>query len=226
MQNIREILLAQADEDYAAFHRKICPNAGEVIGVRLPELRKLAKQIARENWRAFLAQSAEYYEEILLQGLVIGCAKCPLEERLALIAGFVPQIRNWAICDTFCSGLKAAEKNPEAFWEFLLPYLAAEQEFMVRFGVVMLLDHYVRRPEWSMRAVEQIMELKHEGYYVKMAAAWALAEAVIYFPQDMLIFFQNRLPEPETRKMMVRKLLDSRRISAEDKQMWQNLLAQ
>ncbi len=225
MRNIRKDLLTQADSSYAEFHRKICPNAGEVIGVRLPALRKLAREIVREDWRAFLSEPAEYYEEILLQGLVIGYAKCPLAERMDLIAGFVPGIQNWAVCDSFCTSLKSAEKESETFWTFLQPYLAAEQEFSVRFGVVMLLDYYVRKPEWCMKVVEKVLALTHEGYYVKMAVAWTLAEAVIHFPQVVPEYLTAHFPEPETCKMMVRKLLDSRRVSDADKEMWRKMAA-
>ena len=83
-----------------------------IIGVRTPALGKLAKEIAKGDWRNFLSNSKEeYYEEILINGLVIAYAKCDVEERLNYIESFVPKIDNWAICDSFCNTLKFVNKN-------------------------------------------------------------------------------------------------------------------
>lgn len=110
---LREQLLEMADPGYRDFHAALVPGVGNIIGIRLPLLRGIARQIARGDWRTFLAaDDLLYYEERMLQGLVIGYAKCTPGEKLEHVARFVPKIDNWAVCDCFCWRLKAAERAP------------------------------------------------------------------------------------------------------------------
>lgn len=109
---IREQIFQLADEDYQKFSSKLLPTTNNILGVRLPQLRKLAKVIAKEDWRKFLVNSdVKYFEEIMLQGLVLGYAKSDIEEILKYVADFVPKIDNWSVCDSFCTGLKFTKNN-------------------------------------------------------------------------------------------------------------------
>ena len=96
-ETIRGQLLACAEPTYRAFSAKLLPtvDAARILGVRLPTLRKMAKQIAREDWRAYLADAGEdSLEELMLQGMVIGCVKTDLDDILPYVAAFVPKIDN------------------------------------------------------------------------------------------------------------------------------------
>ena len=104
MRNIREELFDKQDLKYKEFHSGLCPNVDKIIGVRIPELREMAKEIAKTNYEEFLENAQdEYYEELVLQGLVIGYAKISIEETLKYLEKFVPKINSWAVCDTTCS---------------------------------------------------------------------------------------------------------------------------
>ena len=140
---LREQLLEMADPAYRDFNASLIPGAGEILGVRIPRLRALAREIARgDAWREFVdAPAAGSFEERLVQGLVIGYAKCGTAEKLELVARFVPRIDNWALCDCFCWKLRAAERAP--MWEFIQPYFCAEAEYDVRFAAVMATGNFV-----------------------------------------------------------------------------------
>ncbi len=113
-QYIKEKIFELSDSKYKEFHSKLCPNTNNIVGVRVPILRNLAKEIAKGNWIDYLSQPEnEYYEEIMLQGMVIGLAKMDIDERIKYIEEFVPKIYNWGICDTFCAGLKCFKSNKE-----------------------------------------------------------------------------------------------------------------
>ena len=118
---IRQELLMLAEEEYASFSAALLPGVEGILGVRLPVLRRLAARIAKDNWRSYLQEGPEdYFEEIMLKGMVIGAAKAPWPETLCLIAQFVPKIDNWSVSDSFCNSLKAAVKSPPAeMWQFL-----------------------------------------------------------------------------------------------------------
>lgn len=132
---LRDQLLELQEPKYMKFTAALMPGVENVLGIRLPVLRKIARQIAAGDWRTYLAEAEDFYfEERMLQGLVIGCARCTPAEKLEHVARFVPKINNWAVCDCFCWRLKAAERQP--MWEFIQPYFRSEAEYDVRFAVV------------------------------------------------------------------------------------------
>ena len=133
-----------ADPAYQAFQQKLVPDVTNLLGVRVPALRQLARELVRGDWRGYLeAARHDTYEETMLQGLVLGCARMEPDELFARLAAFVPHIDNWAVCDVTCGGLRAVGKCREQAAGFLTPYLSAPREFDVRFGVVMLMDHFI-----------------------------------------------------------------------------------
>ena len=144
MEELREKLFSLADEKYKEFHGSLCPGTNNIIGIRVPILRNLAGSIAKEDWREYLKNAKDdYYEEVMLQGMVIGLAKMEFDERIEYVKEFIPKIDNWAVCDVTCAGFKFTKKNMEEVWKFLKPYLASNKEFEIRFAVVMLLDFYI-----------------------------------------------------------------------------------
>jgi len=123
--NIREQLLELAEDEYKKFSSSLLPGIDNLLGVRLPALRKIAKQIAKKDWRNYLENANDiYFEEIMLQGMVLGYInEDDIENVLGYIVDFVPKISNWSICDSFCVGLKMTNKNKERIWDFLQQYL-------------------------------------------------------------------------------------------------------
>lgn len=217
MDQIREKIFELADEKYKEFHSGLCPNTNNIVGVRVPVLRNYAKELAKGNFKNYLANAKdEYYEEVMLQGMVIGLAKMELEERLDNIKRFVPKIDNWAICDVFCAGLKFVNKNKEKVWKFLKQYLKSNKEFEIRFGVVMLLDFYITE-DYIDRVIKILNEIKHEGYYVKMAVAWAISICYIKFPSKTMKLLQENELDDFTYNKALQKIIESYRVSEEDK---------
>lgn len=215
---IREQLLAMADGKYQQFSSALLPNIGNILGVRLPELRRLAKQIARGDWRSYLAEApSEYFEEIMLQGMVIGYAKAGIEERLDWAASFIPRINSWSVCDSFCSGLKCAGDYKERVWDFLQPYLSSRREYEIRFAVVMLLTYYVEE-EYIDRILLLLDKIRHEGYYVKMAVAWAISICYVKLPEPTLAYLQNNSLDDFTYRKALQKITESYRVDQAAKQ--------
>ncbi|RAV22826.1 DNA alkylation repair protein [Paenibacillus contaminans] len=216
---MKEQLLDLADENYRKFSASLIPNINNVLGVRLPELRKIARKIAAGDWRNYLAQAdSDYFEEIMLQGMVIGYAKSDIEEILRYTADFIPKIDNWSVCDSFCAGLKFTIPHRERVWAFLQPYLRSSQEYEIRFGVVMLLDFYIDA-EYMKRVFQLLDEAKHEGYYVKMAVAWALSICYVKLPEPTLAYLQSNTLDDFTFNKALQKITESYRVDPEAKKM-------
>jgi len=214
---IRKQIFGLADEEYRKFQSALCPGTGNIVGVRVPKLRKLAKEIARGDWRRYLeAAESEYFEEVMLQGMVIGYADADPEEKLGLAAGFVPKIDNWAVCDSFCTGLKFTKDNMQRVWEELQSYLSSKAEFDIRFGVVMLLSYYVE-DSYIGRVLELLQGIRHEGYYVKMAVAWAVSICYVRFPERTTAFLKDNTLDDFTFNKSLQKITESLRVDRETK---------
>ena len=215
--SIRKQLMEMADEEYRKFSSSLIPNVDNILGVRLPELRKLAKNIAKGDWRTYLAQADNrYFEETMLQGLVIGYAKTDIEERLRYVADFVPRIDNWSVCDSFCTGLKFTKNYRSLMWDFLQPYLSSDKEYEIRFGVVMLLLYFVE-DEYIERVLQWMDRIRHEGYYVKMAVAWAISVCYVKYPEPTMAFLKNNTLDDFTYNKALQKIIESLRVDSETK---------
>lgn len=214
---IREQLFELSDEKYQRFQRKLCPDTDNIIGVRIPSLRKLAKEIAKGDWREYLKVAEdEYYEEAMLQGMVIGYSKADITEMLNYIQDFIPKINNWAVCDSFCSGLKYTKKNKDTLWEIIKTYLHSKKEFEIRFAVVMLLGYYIEE-KYIDKVLLLLDKVKHEGYYVKMAVAWTISICYIKFPGQTMKYLNTNSLDNFTYNKSLQKITESLRVDKETK---------
>ena len=219
MYDLRDKLFELSDDKFKTFHSRLCPNTDNIIGVRLPLLRQLAKEIAKGDWRNFLSNSKEeYYEEILINGLVIAYAKCDVEERLNYIESFVPKIDNWAICDSFCNTLKFVNKNKEIMWEFIQSYLKSYNEFEIRFAVVIILNYYITE-DYIDLVLKTLDNIKHDGYYVKMAVAWAISMCFIKFEEKTMAYLKDNSLDDFTYNKSLQKISESLRIDKNTKEL-------
>lgn len=215
---LRRSLHDLEDEGYRAFHSRLITSRYPLRGVRLPNLRRIAGEIAKGNWREYLACcQTDTYEEVMLHGMVLGATRGDFEEILSRMAEFIPLIDNWAICDSTCMAFKLAKKHRERTWEFLRPYLASTEEFELRFAVVMLLDHFVTEEDID-RVLEFLGGIRHEGYYVKMAVAWAVSVCYVKFPERTMALLQSGCLDLFTHNKAIQKCVESYRVSDGDKQ--------
>lgn len=216
-KSIKEQLFELVDEDYRKFSSSLIPNVKNILGIRLPELRKLAIKIAKEDWRSYLANAeGDYFEEIMLQGMVIGYVKTDIEEILHYVAGFVPKIDNWSVCDSFCIGLKFTARNKERVWSFLQPYLLSEKEYEIRFAVVMLLDFYIEE-EYILRVLSHLDSIVSKDYYVKMAVAWAISICYVRLPETTMKYLMSNSLDDMTYNKALQKITESLRVDKDTK---------
>lgn len=219
-EDIRQILLSMAEADYARFSQALLPGVDGVLGVRLPALRRLAAAIAKEDWRDHLQRAPEeYFEEIMLKGMVIGQAPDNWPEKLCFIAQFVPKIDNWSVCDSFCGSLKkTVKKHPEEIWQFLAPYLVSLAPYDQRFAVVMMLTHYLHEP-YLPQVLERLSTVHSEHYYVQMAVAWAISMCYVKEPIVTMPYLESELWDDFTYNKALQKIIESRQITDEQREL-------
>ncbi len=213
-----EELFELADKKYQKFHSGLCPNTNNIIGVRVPKLRDIAKRIAKENPQEFLEKIDDtYYETVMLYGFVIGYMKGTIEERKKYLDIFVPKIDNWAICDCSCSTYKFTNKNREEMWEYIKKYFNSKKEFELRFAIIMMLDYYLI-DEYIDAVFEIINRIHHDGYYVKMAVAWLISVAFVKYESKTRDFLNNNNLDEFTYNKALQKIVESNRVSKEIKE--------
>lgn len=217
--NIKERLLLEAEKDYKKFSNSLIPNINNILGVRLPVLRKIAAEIYKtNNWQDFLKfNDCEFMEETMLQGMIVGLIKQEPEEILDYVKDFVPKINNWAVCDCFCSGLKFTRKNKQLVWEFIQPYFYSTEEYEIRFAYVMLLSHFIDN-DYIDKILKLIDEFKDERYYAKMAAAWTLSICYVKFPQKTFDYLKVSRLKNWTFNKGIQKICESYRVNKTDKE--------
>ena len=223
--DIKEKLNSLRDDNYREFQSKLIPDLKKpIIGVRLPVLRKLAKEEAKKDYKEFLNQcSDDTYEEIMVQGFVIGCASISEDERFLLIERFLPKIDNWAVCDGFCGSLKFTKKCRERMWKLMEECMESGEEYKIRFAMVMMLDYYADE-EYCSKAFQYFDRNLHEGYYVKMAAAWAISQYFVKVREKTMAYLKNTAALDEwTYQKSLQKILESYRVSPEDKAVIQEM---
>ncbi len=218
-EDIQKRLLKESDEKYKKFSSALLPTTEQekILGVRLPVLRKFAREIYKNSGTLFLQENnLQYFEEIMLQGMIIGLVKDDDKVIKKYIKNFITKIDNWSVCDSFCCGLKFVKGREENFLEFIKPYLHSKKEYEVRFAVVILLDYYIcdKYIDTVLNLLEQV---KHEGYYAKMATAWAISMCYVKYPQKTFEFLKNTKLNSQTVNKAVQKITESLKVDSEAK---------
>lgn len=211
--DLRQELFANQDLKYRDFHKKLVPNVDEdkIIGVRVPIMRKIAKQAYKENAQNKL----EYYEELMVQGLVVGMKKCSVDEHIADLKEFVPMINSWGVCDSCSSACKFVKKDLSAYFDVIKAFNTG-REYETRYAIVMLMDYYLV-DDYIDEVLSILTSIESDYYYVNMALAWAYSFVYIKYPQKMIsIFEQNTLPK-FVQNTAIQKIRDSFRVEKADK---------
>lgn len=211
-QTLERLRQAQ-DLPYQTFQKRLIPGKDNILGVRMPVLRKLAREIMREDWRGWLDQQPmpdPWYEQAILRGIVIAAAPMDLAERFSRLAAFVPYIDNWAVCDCVCASLDLSDRA--AWWDFVQPYLHSTEEFPARFGAVMLLELFEGADD-LMRTLTALCAIPAQDYNARMGIAWALSQCGARFPEKTLDFLAQSGLDAWTHRKALQKMLESRRVS-------------
>ncbi|MBE6657788.1 MAG: DNA alkylation repair protein [Ruminococcaceae bacterium] len=218
-EDLKEQLYRLSDPEYRVFQSALLPTVplNRVIGVRVPALRRLARQMTRAGQTmpylsgAVLPHST-YDEDNLHAFLIEGIddyGSC-----MAELQRFLPYIDNWATCDLMAPPVLGTQ--PEHLYKTVKVWLESAHEFTVRYGLVTLMRHFLDE-RYSRDVLYLVSAVTHEGYYVKMAAAWLMAEALAGHWEDAYPFLASEALPVWTRKKAVQKALESRKLTPEQK---------
>jgi len=209
------VLKENANTKLAEFSTMLTPGVKNVMGVKLPILRDLAKKIAKDDWRTFLDNNKEqYFEEYMLRSMVISYAKMDFDDRVHYIKGFVPMIDNWGVCDSFTYRAKRDERSE--YWKLLKGYMKKESEFEVRFGVVASMNNFID-DEYIDELLKALDSIRHEAYYTRMGIAWNVATCLTKFPEKTYEYLKTDNLDDWTHNKAIQKTVESFRVTDEMK---------
>lgn len=234
-KDIRDRLLAMAENDYQKFSVALIPGVENMLGIRLPMLRAFAKEIAKSDWRDALGEQDYYFEERMLRGMVLGYASKDMDVMLPLIADFIPLVDNWSICDSVFMGMEIFQKNRERAWKFIEPYLSSHKEFEVRVALIIMMQHLLKCDKngkkiarlrtvdvadmenvseeeglYVKRVLEEVDKVDTTDYYASMAASWLIAEAFCCYPHCTYEYLKKNHLDTRTYNKGIQKIVESR----------------
>lgn len=214
---LREKLFALQDLKYREFNSKLMPTVDPetVIGVRTPDLRKLAKEFAKTPQAVEFMKCLphEYYEENNVHGFIIETIK-DYDEAIAQLEIFLPYIDNWATCDLISP--KVFKKHLPELLEKIKEWTKSGETYTVRFGIEMLMSHYLDA-EFKAEYLEIPASVKSDEYYVNMMIAWYFATALAKQYDAALPYIENARLDKWTHNKAIQKAVESYRITAEQK---------
>ena len=213
---IQKELFSRQDKEYMKFLSKLTPNVSEdtIIGVRIPEIRKLAKKLVKNNeYEDFLKELPhKYYDENLLHGAIISESK-DFETCIELLDNFLPFVDNWAVCDTISP--KIFKKYKKELIEKIKEWSQSDKTYTCRFGVEMLMTHFLDE-DFKKEYLEIVANIHSEEYYVKMVVAWFFATALAKQWDYAVIYLENNRLDVWVHNKTIQKARESLRI-LEDK---------
>ena len=213
---VRRELFALRDEKYRDFHKKLVPTVEEerIIGVRIPALRKYAKELSSETGIAYLDLLPHHYiEENNLHAFIISGMR-DFDEAMRRTEEFLPYIDNWATCDSFMP--KVFKKHPAEVYEKVKQWLKSERTYTVRYGIVTLLNNFLDE-EFRAEMLDLTAELRSDEYYINMAIAWYFSMALVKQYDAALPYIIGRKLDRWTHNKAIQKAIESYRISDETK---------
>lgn len=215
---IREKLFELQDLKYAEFQSKLTPtvNKNTIIGVRIPTIRKLAKQLVKEeDIKKFLVDLPHiYYDENLLHGLIIAEIK-DYDQCVNLLDDFLPYIDNWAVCDTISP--KIFKKHRQKLIIKIKEWSNTKLIYTCRFGIGMLMSHFLDedfKPEY----LNIPSSINFDEYYVKMMIAWFFATALAKQWESSIAYLENNKLEIWIHNKTITKACESYRITEKQKE--------
>ena len=206
-----------SDNDYKTFNNKIIPTNQIMLGVRLPILRQIAKDIIKDNPINFIKSNKQnIYEMIMLEGIVLSYINKPFKEILPLFENYLIKVDNWAQIDSVVLGFKKIKKEKNYVLDIVNIWVKSNNEFIVRTALVILLTYYIQ--EENLNLIFKISQnVKHQGHYAYMANAWLISVCMAKFPLQTIKFFKDNTLDIKTHNKAIQKSCESYRVSKEDK---------
>lgn len=214
--DIVKYLYNHKDDKYKAFNDRIVNTKYQTLGVRVPVIKSLAKEISKQDISFFINYtSLKTYEEVLLKGFVVTLIK-DKNKFYDYLDDYLDLIDCWSLCDSVCANAKILKKDEEMALFLVKKNIVSDNPWRVRFAFITMLDYLVSLDNLKL-IFKYLDEIKSDFYYVKMAKAWLLCECFIKFQKETYKYLLDNKLDDETLKMTISKIKDSYRVTKDVK---------
>ncbi len=221
MNYLTKQLFENQDLSYRDFHSKLIPdNTHEIIGVRVPVIKSIANSALKTSPKQtldFISETHTFYDEFMLHALIINTLSLDINETFNHIENFLPQIDNWAVCDSLVSSLKIIKRYPDFTFNKVKEYLKSSHPYTVRFGIVVLLNYFLDN-----NFNEEVLRLASsrcgEHFYIDMAIAWLFSVALVKQYARALPYLLNEKLTKFVHNKAIQKAIESFRIDNNTKE--------
>ena len=214
MYDLLNVLFSAQDPDYRDFQARLIPNIPKetIIGVRTPELRRVAREMTETE--VFLnSLPHRYFEENQVHAFLLERCR-DYDETIALVEKFLPYVDNWATCDQLSP--KVFRKHRAELLDRIPGWLHSEHAYTVRFGIGMLMRHYLDE-DFSPEYLSWVSSVRREEYYIRMMIAWYFATALAKRYDDAIPYLTQKRLEPWVHNKTIQKAAESYRVSNDQK---------
>ncbi len=215
MNKLTKLLIDNAEKEYRLFTMRCTPDAKrDFLGVRLGKI----KQIAKENFKdkklvqKFYSLDHEFTEEWFLHGYFISLEK-DFSKVSNLLPHFIKNIDNWAVCDSVCCAMKIFKKRAGEVFDLVKYWLASDDVYEVRFGIVTLLSHYVK--DFPDEILRLTLSVSSSEYMINMALAWLYSVMLVYHKDKIIALLKNNALPLFVHNKTIQKARESFRLTKE-----------
>jgi len=220
MGNIRKWLFLMQDTVYRDFQAKLIPSIdpGKMIGVRTPQLRKLARELIKScpggDLEAFYKDLPHtYFDEDQLHAFLISEMK-DYNTCMDHLEHFLPFIDNWATCDQLAPKVLAGHK--EELLEKIRQWIHSDRTYTVRFAIGMLMKHFLGE-DYKDEYADLVASVRSDEYYINMMIAWYFATALAKQYDSVLPYIEEHRLDAWTHNKAIQKAIESYRIIPDQK---------
>ena len=220
---IQKTLVSMGEDEYREFSSNLMPTVdkSKVIGIRIPVLRKYAKEM--ENYEDFLCQLPhKYFEENNLHAFLIEREQ-DFDKCIEKLDAFLPYIDNWATCDSLKP--KVLKKQPQKLLKHIKKWIKSKDVYAVRYAINLLMSYYLDE-NFNEDYLMIVANVKSDEYYINMMRAWYFATALVKRYKETLPYIENNTLDTWTHNKTIQKATESFRISKEQKQYLKTLKTQ
>ncbi len=223
MEKLQKALFDNQDKEYRVFQQKLMPGIelDDIIGVRLPVIRKVAKENAKtEEAKKFLdLLPHKYYDENQLHGFLINLIK-DYDECVKRIDEFLPYVDNWAVCDSI--NPKMFSKHKEELIKDIKRWVSSDKTYTIRHGIHMLMAFFLDS-DFKKEYLEIPAKVVSDEYYVNMMIAWFFATALAKKWDATIVYIEEKKLPVWVHNKTIQKALESFRVNDEHKQYLKSL---
>ena len=209
------------DKKYKEFQKNIVVY-DDVIGVKTNDLKNIAKEISKNDYKGFIENNNSLnYELVLIEGFIYGYLKIPFNELKEYLDIYLKKLKSWGQVDSVVSNLKIFKKEQKNGFAYAKKLTHNKNNFIKRFGIILLLDYFLH-DEYIDKTLEVVSKIKSNDYYVKMGISWLMSMAYIKYKEKTLVYLVN-IKDDFIYNKALSKICESKRIDNKEKEFIKNL---